>query len=57
MCISVRVILVSVCDRAEYDGLMQMMQARKMWFCTIADKSSVPIVLDYDRLYEMANFF
>ena len=46
-----------VCDRAEYDGLMQMMRARKNVVLHHRRQVLRTDSLDYDRLYEMANFF
>lgn len=46
-----------VCDRAEYDGLMQMMRARNNVVLHHRRQVLRTDSLDYDRLYEMANFF
>ncbi len=45
------------CERADYDGMMQMMHARKNVEGVTADRSGVTHSLDFDRLYNMANFF
>lgn len=46
-----------VCERAEYDGQMQMMRARKNVVLRHRRQVLRTDSLDYDRLYEMANFF
>lgn len=46
-----------VCERAEYDGLMQMMHARKNVVLHHRHQVLRTDSLDYDRLYNMANFF
>ena len=46
-----------VCDRAEYDGQMQMMRARQNVVLRHRRQVLRTDSLDYDRLYEMANFF
>ena len=46
-----------VCDRAEYDGQMQMMRARKNVVLRHRRQVLRTDSLDYDRLYDMANFF
>ena len=45
------------CDRAEYDGMMQMMHARNNVVLHHRRQVLRTDSLDYDRLYEMANFF
>ncbi len=45
------------CDRAEYDGLMQMMHARNNVVLHHRKQVLRTDSLDYDRLYNMANFF
>ncbi len=45
------------CDRAEYDGMMQMMHARNNVVLHHRHQVLRTDSLDYDRLYEMANFF
>lgn len=45
------------CDRAEYDGLMQMMHARNNVVLHHRKQVLLTDSLDYDRLYNMANFF
>ena len=46
-----------VCDRAEYDGQMQMMRARNNVVLHHRRQVLRTDSLDYDRLYEVANFF
>ena len=46
-----------VCDRADYDGQMQMMHARKNVVLHHRKQVLRTDSLDYDRLYDMANFF
>lgn len=46
-----------VCDKAEYDGLMQMMRARHHVVLRHRNQVLRTDSLDYDRLYDMANFF
>lgn len=46
-----------VCDRADYDGQMQMMHARKNVVLHHRRQVLRTDSLDYDRLYDMANFF
>ena len=46
-----------VCDRAEYDGQMQMMHARNNVVLHHRRQVLRTDSLDYDRLYDMANFF
>ena len=45
------------CDRAEYDGMMQMMHARNNVVLHHRRQVLRTDSLDYDHLYEMANFF
>lgn len=45
------------CDRAEYDGQMQMMRARKNVVLHHRRQTLRTDSLDFDRLYNMANFF
>ena len=45
------------CDRAEYDGMMQMMHERNNVVLHHRRQVLRTDSLDYDRLYEMANFF
>ena len=45
------------CDKAEYDGMMQMMHARNNVVLHHRRQVLRTDSLDYDRLYEMANFF
>lgn len=45
------------CDRAEYDGMMQMMHARNNVVLHHRRQVLRTDSLDYDRLYEMTNFF
>ena len=45
------------CDRADYDGMMQMMHARQNVVLHHRRQVLKTDSLDYDRLYEMANFF
>lgn len=45
------------CDRAEYDGQMQMMRARKNVVLHHRRQILRTDSLDFDRLYNMANFF
>ena len=45
------------CDRAEYDGMMQMMHARNNVVLHHRRQVLRTDSLDYDRLYDMANFF
>ena len=45
------------CDRADYDGMMQMMHARSNVVLHHRRQVLRTDSLDYDRLYEMANFF
>lgn len=45
------------CERAEYDGQMQMMQARKNVVLHHRRQTLLTDSLDFDRLYNMANFF
>ena len=45
------------CNRAEYDGMMQMMHARNNVVLHHRRQVLRTDSLDYDRLYEMANFF
>ena len=49
--------LTLTCDRAEYDGQMQMMRARKNVVLHHRRQVLLTDSLDYDRLYSMANFF
>ena len=46
-----------VCERAEYDGMMQMMRARRNVVLHHRKQVLRTDSLDYDRLYDMANFF
>lgn len=46
-----------VCERADYDGQMQMMHARKNVVLHHRRQVLRTDSLDYDRLYNMANFF
>ena len=46
-----------VCDRADYDGQMQMMHARQNVVLHHRHQVLRTDSLDYDRLYDMANFF
>lgn len=45
------------CDRAEYDGQMQMMRARRNVVLHHRRQTLLTDSLDFDRLYNMANFF
>ena len=45
------------CDRAEYDGMMQMMHARRNVVLHHRRQTLKTDSLDFDRLYNMANFF
>lgn len=45
------------CDRADYDGLMQMMHARMNVVLHHRRQTLRTDSLDFDRLYNMANFF
>lgn len=45
------------CDKAEYDGQMQMMRARHNVVLRHRRQVLRTDSLDYDRLYDMANFF
>ena len=45
------------CERAEYDGQMQMMHARKNVVLHHRRQTLLTDSLDFDRLYNMANFF
>ena len=45
------------CERAEYDGQMQMMHARKNVVLRHRRQTLLTDSLDFDRLYNMANFF
>ena len=45
------------CDRADYDGQMQMMHARKNVVLHHRRQTLRTDSLDFDRLYNMANFF
>lgn len=45
------------CERAEYDGQMQMMRARKNVVLHHRRQTLLTDSLDFDRLYNMANFF
>ncbi len=45
------------CNRAEYDGQMQMMRARKNVVLHHRRQTLRTDSLDFDRLYNMANFF
>ncbi len=45
------------CERAEYDGMMQMMRARRNVVLHHRRQTLLTDSLDYDRLYNMANFF
>ena len=45
------------CDRADYDGQMQMMHARKNVVLHHRRQTLLTDSLDFDRLYNMANFF
>lgn len=45
------------CDRADYDGMMQMMHARNNVVLHHKKQVLRTDSLDYDRLYDMANFF
>lgn len=45
------------CERAEYDGHMQMMRARKNVVLHHRRQTLLTDSLDFDRLYNMANFF
>ena len=45
------------CNRAEYDGMMQMMHARNNVVLHHRRQVLRTDSLDYDRLYDMANFF
>lgn len=49
--------LTLTCDRAEYDGMMQMMHARQNVVLRHRRQTLKTDSLDYDRLYNMANFF
>ena len=49
--------LTLTCDRAEYDGQMQMMRARKNVVLHHRRQVLLTDSLDYDRFYSMANFF
>lgn len=46
-----------ICDRAEYDGQMQMMRARKNVVLHHRRQTLNTDSLDFDRLYNVANFF
>ena len=46
-----------VCERADYDGQMQMMHARKNVVLRHRRQTLRTDSLDFDRLYNMANFF
>ncbi len=45
------------CERADYDGQMQMMHARKNVVLRHRRQTLLTDSLDFDRLYNMANFF
>ena len=45
------------CERADYDGMMQMMHARKNVVLRHRRQTLLTDSLDFDRLYNMANFF
>ena len=45
------------CERADYDGMMQMMHARKNVVLRHRRQKLLTDSLDFDRLYNMANFF
>lgn len=45
------------CERAEYDGQMQMMRARKNVVLHHRRQTLLTDSLDFDRIYNMANFF
>lgn len=45
------------CERAEYDGMMQMMHARRNVVLHHHRQTLKTDSLDFDRLYNMANFF
>ena len=45
------------CERAEYDGMMQMMHARRNVVLHHCRQTLKTDSLDFDRLYNMANFF
>ena len=45
------------CERAEYDGMMQMMHARRNVVLHHRRQTLKTDSLDFDRLYDMANFF
>ncbi len=45
------------CEKADYDGLMQMMHARKNVVLHHRRQTLKTDSLDFDRLYNMANFF
>lgn len=45
------------CDRAEYDGMMQMMHARNHVVLHHRRQTLKTDSLDFDRLYNVANFF
>ena len=45
------------CERADYDGMMQMMHARKNVVLRHRRQTLLTDSLDFDRLYKMANFF
>lgn len=45
------------CERAEYDGMMQMMHARRNVVLHHRRQTLKTDSLDFDRLYNMANFF
>ena len=45
------------CERAEYDGMMQMMYARRNVVLHHRRQTLKTDSLDFDRLYNMANFF
>lgn len=45
------------CERAEYDGQMQMMRARRNVVLRHRRQTLLTDSLDFDRLYNMANFF
>ena len=49
--------LTLTCDRAEYDGQMQMLRARKNVVLHNRRQVLRTDSLDFDRLYNMANFF
>ena len=49
--------LSMTCDRADYDGMMQMMHARNNVVLHHRRQTLRTDSLDYDRLYDVANFF